>query len=224
MVPFLHRAAPRTIEENPLWLVVLCDMMTNLMLFFLVMYAFTRQPEESRRKFVEGLNSTLEESRRDEGKVEALVQQFQEKEASSALRELFRKAGLSDLTEVELSEKQIRVRLASPVLFASGGVDLSSRAKGVLDPVGKLLATLPNEVVVEGYTDNLPIMGGAYRSNWELSVARATSVVRHLLRRFPISEKRFVVAGYGEFKPVDSNTTSSGRGRNRRIEIVILRK
>lgn len=224
MVPFLHRLTPQTMEENPLWLVVLCDMMTNLMLFFIVMYAFTRQPEEARKKFVEGLQSTLEESRQKEEKAQELIQKFQEKEAAGALKELFKKAGLQEMAEVELTERQIKVTFSAPILFRSGEAELSQKAKEALAPVGKLLSTLPNAAVVEGHTDAIPVVSGPYRTNWELSVARAHSVLDHLSKAHSVPEARFVVAGYGEYRPVDSNLTRVGRARNRRIEVVIQRQ
>lgn len=221
MLPFAHRIASETVENNPLWLVVLCDIMTNLMLFFLVLYAFTRQPDQFRLKFVEGMLTPLDKKEERAGDI---VQRFQENEASRALPQLLRQAGLQGAAEVELREGQIRVRLPSPVLFRSGEADLSPQAKKALQPIGRMLAGMPNSLVVEGHTDDVRISAGPHRTNWELSVARAYAVLEHLSQAFGIPEERFIVAGYGEFKPLGSNTTPSGRARNRRIEIIIMRR
>lgn len=223
MLPFLHRAATETMDQNPLWLVVLCDIMTNLMLFFLILYAFTRQPEENRRKFVEGLTSTLDTARMKEQRAEKIVQNFKEDEASRALQAAFRDPTLKESTEVQVTEKQIRVRLDAPVLFESGQATLSPRAQKVLRPVGRLLAGLKDRAVIEGHTDNIPISRSPYRTNWELSIARAYAVVGYFSQTLRIPENRFVIAGYGEYRPVGDNRTLGGRAKNRRIEIVFMR-
>jgi chemotaxis protein MotB len=90
--------------------------------------------------------------------------------------------------------------------------------------VSKVLAAVPNKVIIEGHTDNQPLAGGKYPSNWELSVARAYSVIEYFSKEKGISPERFIAAGYGEYRPVASNETLEGRAQNRRIEIVLLRK
>lgn len=109
-------------------------------------------------------------------------------------------------------------------MFRSGEAFLSPQAKGALQPIGRMLAGMPNALVVEGHTDDVRITAGPHRTNWELSVARAYAVLEHLSKTFDIPEERFIVAGYGEFKPLESNAAPSGRARNRRIEIIIMRR
>jgi chemotaxis protein MotB len=79
-------------------------------------------------------------------------------------------------------------------------------------------------IIVEGHTDNIPIRGKKYESNWELSAIRAENVVRYLVHKEGFPPELFAVAGYGEFRPVADNNTESGRKKNRRIELVILPK
>jgi chemotaxis protein MotB len=93
----------------------------------------------------------------------------------------------------------------------------------VLDTLAVLLAKYPNEVRVEGHTDNVPIhAGGRFDSNWELSATRATSVVRYLIENHRMSPYQLSAAGYGEYRPEMSNETSEGQARNRRVDFVIL--
>ncbi|MCX7910505.1 MAG: OmpA family protein, partial [Endomicrobia bacterium] len=110
-----------------------------------------------------------------------------------------------------------------PVLFDIGKAELKDTALSVLSEVAESLKPVSNEIVVEGHTDNLPIYGGRYRSNWELSAARAFSVRDYLIKQ-GIDERRISCVGYGEYRPVAPNDTEENRAKNRRIEIKIIKK
>lgn len=217
----LHRLTPISAsqEENPLWLVVLCDMMTNLMLFFLIMYGFTRQPEEARKKMMNDMANQFREQPQTaiEKKAEEVIQKVQEEDVGKILEQ-------KKFAQVETTEERIRITLTNPVLFLSGEAALSAQAQKEIRELSLLLNALPNKILVEGHTDNQPIRLKKYASNWELSVARAASVVEFLARDCGVPLERFVLAGYGEHRPVSSNETTEGRMKNRRIEINILRK
>ncbi|MBI5242724.1 MAG: flagellar motor protein MotB [Elusimicrobia bacterium] len=221
MVPFLHRMAPSTLEENPLWLVVLCDMMTNLMLFFLMLYAYTRYavanlPEAAPRYDTGGI---IEPKARPG---EAGVLEFQDvPERAERLRQRLRQAGLEARFEIEVTEREIRVRLRESLLFETGQAALAQAAEKTLGPLARVLGEMPNDVVIEGHTDPIPIVGGPYRTNWELSVARSYSVIAALVLK-GVPARRLVASGYGELHPAADNSTVDGRGLNRRVEIVIL--
>jgi chemotaxis protein MotB len=147
-----------------------------------------------------------------------------EEDAASKVSALMEKHGLEKYTSVEITEKQIKITLTVPVLFKPGDADLTGDAMTALAGVSKVLAAVPNKVIIEGHTDNQPLAGGKYPSNWELSVARAYSVIEYFSKEKGISPERFIAAGYGEYRPVASNETLEGRAQNRRIEIVLLRK
>lgn len=223
MVPFLHRASPRTMKENPLWLVVLCDMMTNLMLFFLVMYALVLQEPAVREAWTRTFDAKdlVEDPRKR--RAEALLREFQEKEAATALKELLRRSKLEDAARVTETEEGIRVRLRQKLLFAVGEARLSEASSRTLALLARVLREMDNQVVVEGHADDVPIAGGSYRTNWELSVARAYSVIERLTRD-GVAPGRLIASGYGERRPAASNKTPAGRELNRRVEIVILKE
>ncbi|MDA8132282.1 MAG: OmpA family protein [Elusimicrobia bacterium] len=128
------------------------------------------------------------------------------------------------MAEVQITAKQIKINIAEPVLFASGSADLGPRAADVLGPVSAVLNKLPNDVIVEGHTDSVPIKSGKFATNWELSAARANAVVGLLASKYSVPQDRLIAAAYGEYRPVADNDTSEGRARNRRIEIVVPRK
>jgi chemotaxis protein MotB len=92
----------------------------------------------------------------------------------------------------------------------------------MLDLLAERLKPLPNEIRVEGHTDDIPIQTALYPSNWELSSARATTVARYFVEHGGIIPSRMIAAGYGQFRPVVSNAEREGRARNRRVDIVVL--
>ena len=221
MIPFLHRLSPNTMEENPLWLVVLCDMMTNLMLFFLVMYVLTQQGPAAQREILRTFDvKELVEDPRSR-KAGDVLKEFSEQDTAPALSAMLQRAGIGSDAEIEATEASIRVRLLNKVLFGSAEYKLAPGAQRTMALLARVLREIPNEVVVEGHTDDVPVVAGPYRSNWELSVARSYSVIERLVRE-GVPPRRLVAAGYGEYHPVAPNDAAS-RGRNRRVEIVILR-
>jgi chemotaxis protein MotB len=114
------------------------------------------------------------------------------------------------------------ISLAGNLLFDSGKSDLKPRGMTLLDTLAERLRTMPNEIRVEGHTDNIPIATALYPSNWELSSARATTVGRYFAEHSDIAPIRLSAAGYGEFRPVALNDTREGRARNRRVDLVVM--
>jgi chemotaxis protein MotB len=115
----------------------------------------------------------------------------------------------------------VEVEIRTDLLFASGFAKLSPSAIGVLQRMAESVKPFPNPIRVEGHTDNLPIRNSLYQSNWELSAARAATVV-HLFTDRGIDPKRLSVIGLGEYRPLQPNTTPTGRSANRRVVLVIL--
>jgi chemotaxis protein MotB len=127
--------------------------------------------------------------------------------------------------KVEMQDKGLVITFVSEVLFDSGKAKLRKDSYEKLDKVAGVLNTTVADlnVGVEGHTDNKPIKRSGWKSNWELSTARALSVL-HYLSDKSVAEPRLAAIGYGEYKPVDTNDTKEGRQKNRRVEIVILPK
>ncbi len=220
---FIERYSKRA-EENPLWLVVLSDIMTNLMLFFLILYVFNIQPEsEAKAIFMSGFDKNKAQEQKEK-KAEEVVQKFTEADVARKLAEELYKAGMKDMAEVQITDKQIKINIAAPVLFASGKAKLGASSSEVLGPVAYVLNKLPNDIIVEGHTDSVPVKSGDYASNWELSAARANAVVDLLAAKYAVPQERMIAAAYGENRPVASNDTARGRALNRRIEIIVSRK
>lgn len=138
-------------------------------------------------------------------------------ELETALQDLV----AADLVAVRRHEFWLEVEVRSDILFASGVATLSDKAVPALDALATTLVKYPNPVRVEGHTDNRPINNRYYPSNWELSAARAASVV-HRFANAGVHPDRLSVIGFGEYRPAQPNDTAAGRGANRRVVIVIL--
>ncbi|MBI9040438.1 OmpA family protein [Lutibacter sp.] len=127
--------------------------------------------------------------------------------------------------EVSVEKTVVYINIADKLLFKSGSATISNEAKRVLGKVAEVIAAQPGlEVMVEGYTDNKPISTAGIQDNWDLSVKRATSVIRVLQDDFKIAPDRLVAAGRSEYKPLATNDTVEGRAKNRRTRIVLMPK
>lgn len=126
--------------------------------------------------------------------------------------------------KAEVTERGLVIKLVGNVVFESSTATIKKNSYKILEEVGNMIKTkFPNHLIrVEGHTDNLPMSSSLYPSNWELSSARASSIVRHMIT-FGISKDRFSALGYADSRPIASNLLESGRKENRRVEIVILR-
>lgn len=128
---------------------------------------------------------------------------------------------MSDQVTVTREGLWLEVNIRSDVLFASGSAALSTPAREAIDQLATVLRELPNELRVEGHTDNQPIASALFPSNWELSGARAASVIR-LLEGRGVDPRRMAAIGFGDKRPVADNATPAGRSTNRRVMLVIL--
>jgi chemotaxis protein MotB len=135
-------------------------------------------------------------------------------------------AGIQDEDiQIDVEKTVVYISIADKLLFKSGSATVSDRAKEVLGKVATVVNGRPEmEVQVEGYTDNVPINTNCMKDNWDLSVARATSVVRILQGDFAVAPGRLIAAGRSEYVPLETNDTAEGRSTNRRTRIVILPK
>jgi len=127
---------------------------------------------------------------------------------------------------LEMAERGLVISFVAEVLFDSGKATVRKEAYSALDKVAKVVRekVSDREIGVEGHTDNEPIKHSGWKSNWELSTARATSVLHYLAEEGRLNPKMLSAIGYGEYRPIASNDTTEGRQKNRRVEIVIMPK
>jgi len=161
--------------------------------------------------------AALQEAMLAEQLEEEMKQQAQE--LQEALEEEIDKGMIS----VEQEEGKIIVRVQEKGSFPSGSAKLEEGFTEVMDRITSVLKDKPGDILVSGHTDNIPIKTGRFRSNWELSAARAVTVLHAMLRNKDIDPNRVQVQGYAETRPMATNDTAEGRTQNRRVELVIVR-
>jgi chemotaxis protein MotB len=153
------------------------------------------------------------------GRIQELIQETRE-DATDLANELKDQIARGEV-EVETQGRKIIVRIREKGSFPSGSAQLAVEYLGVLQKVRDILSGKHGQIQVHGHTDNVPIATARFRSNWELSSARAVSVAHELLREGKLNPARFTVAGYSDTRPLVSNDNTEDRARNRRVEIVI---
>lgn len=132
------------------------------------------------------------------------------------------KVNIPDLMFFELTERGLVIRLHAGYFFAPGSADLKPEVYPILDKVAKRLKAGKSHIRIEGHTDSIPISSAVFPSNWELSAARASNIVKYLVEKIEFSPQRLSAAAYGDSRPIASNETEAGRAKNRRIDILVM--
>jgi chemotaxis protein MotB len=153
---------------------------------------------------------------------EKLAQNIQKKMAARMGNNgSYGQASLKDLKFI-IDKRGLVLRFSERFFFDSGDSSIRPEVVPLLTILAQSLEALPNHIRIEGHTDSVPIRTAKFPSNWELSTARATSIVHHFLTHHRFVPNRLSAAGYGEFRPIAKNQTADGRSQNRRVDIVIL--
>ncbi len=152
----------------------------------------------------------------------ASLKEFQE--IKVAIEQNLNKYGAQHKLNVDINKRGLVVSLKEAGFFDSGDATVKPESLPLLAMVARSLASYSNPIRIEGNTDNVPISSGRFRSNWELSTARATNIVHYLVENYHFRPDKISAVGYGEFRPTADNSTETGRTRNRRVDIVLLAK
>ncbi|SHF03822.1 chemotaxis protein MotB [Caldanaerobius fijiensis DSM 17918] len=226
-------------EKNNLerWLLTYSDLITLLMTFFIVMYSLSNI---NLNKFVQlanslGLslgsnyvigdkssslpinNNIVTKNTKTQPKSDIGENSIEEK-----LQSYIKSNHLDSYITLYSDERGVVISLQEPLLFNLGSADVLPQSRKIIDNISKVLKTIPNYIRVEGYTDDIPINNEKYKSNWELSAARATNVIQVLVED-GINPERLIAVGYGQYKPIVPNTSEENRRKNRRVDIVIMK-
>ena len=121
------------------------------------------------------------------------------------------------------NDRGITLHITDEILFPSGKAELSEDSKDVLGNLADILKKIPNDIRVEGHTDNIPIQSDLYPSNWHLSVARALNTAYFLINDKGLNPDKVSIVGYSEYQPIAPNESKIGRSKNRRVDIVIIK-
>jgi len=212
----------------PFWMVTFSDMSTLLLTFFVLIVSMSTIEVEKFKEalsYFTGYTGVLSQvSPIPKKNIKIPKSKLRSKEQAKRYEQVLKyikEKGLEDKVQLNLTEEGLHAIITDSVMFRSGEAELIPSAKIILEMISGIIAEDVQSVVVEGHTDNRPIHTSKFPSNWELSAARASSVVRFLLQlSHALPPERYVAAGFGEFHPIDTNETPEGRARNRRVEIL----
>jgi chemotaxis protein MotB len=142
---------------------------------------------------------------------------------SDLVNEKFAQLINDQMIKVSSNELWLQIELNDSILFSSGGVETSPQAQVIFTEIASILKNYENPIQIEGFTDNVPIRNSRYPTNWELSSARATEIVKFLAAQ-GVAPERLAAVGYGEFQPLASNATEVGRAQNRRVAVMVAKR
>lgn len=207
-------------EEDMAWLITYLDMMTLLLTLFVVMLAYsTFQPDKFSR-LKESLSEEISKESKPAPKKPDDARPDPVEQLAQRLAQQLGQAGLSDAVKMDVEDRRLTLQMQEKILFASGHAELNEQGIKVLARLAPMFMAPGQMISVEGHTDNVPISTGAFPSNWELSVSRASRVVRYLAER-GVPANRLRAIGYGETRPLVDNSDEQARTANRRVSIVI---
>jgi chemotaxis protein MotB len=224
-------------ENHERWAIPYGDLVTLLLAFFVVMYSISQVSEGKYKILSDSLNAAfrgtpttvlpIQVGEKAATTIASPIVQLPNELKSMALRQLAEQAEkamapliVQGLVDVVRGNGRLSIAIRSDILFASGSSVLSVDAQPVIQLLGQVLSNFPVDIRVEGHTDNVPVASTQFPSNWELSAARAISVV-HLLVADGIAPGRLSAVGYGEFRPALPNATPDGRNANRRVVLSV---
>lgn len=231
----------KSVKKNDDWMATYGDMVTLLLCFFVLLFSISTVDIEKFRLVAMSLQDALsgvldsgrtyvpeeplDEDALTEMELENYLREMEQLQSTyEELRQFFREQGLEDAVLLIYEERGLLIRFSDKVLFDSARAELHADAVAILAKIAVALEQLPNDVIIEGHTDNRPLIDtSVFASNWELSTARAINVARYLMEEKGIIPERLGIAGYAKYRPIASNQTTEGRQQNRRVDVVIKR-
>lgn len=228
------------------WLLTYADLITLLMVFFVLMYSISTVNAEKMEAVAQSLSQVLKGSAMEimdfsgpaiiegqsgatPGTEELLASAVKMAAAQERLEQYLETLeaidpDISKNIVIMQQERGLVISLKDTLLFPKGSAELTPRARQIISGVGQSLSELPNYYRVEGHTDNLPIHTAQFPSNWELSALRANNVARLLISENAVDPEKISITGYGEYRPLVANTNEINRSINRRVDIVVLKQ
>lgn len=213
------------------WLLTYSDLITLLMIFFVIMFSMSSVDQSKYEQVINSLQGVFGGSIKSGSIVPIIIDgnNNNNKENNDELSDLKDKIDKyleeNDLDKVIATteyKKGLVISIKDNILFDSGKTTLKSNVIDNLNQIGKLLKGFDAYVRVEGHTDNIPISNSSFKSNWELSVSRATQVLHFLVDNKYVPNNKISAVGYGQFRPIANNSTPNGRDKNRRVDILIV--
>ena len=201
------------------WMVAYLDLMTLLLALFIIMGAIShskagikiQSPTSPQKKATEGTPNSDNATIKRQGQKEGM---------EKSLQRILGSNSLGGVMDYKLSPGQVRLQMHANMLFKAADTELTPQAMKTLKNIAVVLKNYRGNIEVAGHTDNTPLRHSRFKSNWELSSARASAVVEALIR-LGITQNRLHATGYADTRPIASNATAAGRAKNRRVEFIV---
>ena len=235
MIHYGQGVAEEAEEGSPAWIVTFGDLMSLLLCFFVLLLSFSEMDRNKYRIVSGSMKNAFGIQRKkpifespkgqkmiakefDQAivlvKVQDVINPIQQ-ELEDEFQE-FKKS-----VEIEVDENEVTIRMMGEATFDTGQAKLRKEFVPLLLKIGEVLAKTKGEIIIAGHTDNVPLIGGQFKSNLGLSMARAGTVAEYLLKSTSIDPKKVSTMGFGEYRPLATNDTAEGRRKNRRVEIIV---
>lgn len=212
--------------EKDRYLITYSDLITLLLGLFIILYAISKIDVDKYQKMITAMGDVFG----DHGKVVSMksasvgAAPADGSHLKSELNQLIDKYHYNKSIRLEENERGVTIHILDDILFPSGSAELANYSVTVLNGLAEILKELPNDIRVEGHTDNVPINTAVFPSNWHLSVSRALNTAYYLINKEGLNPEKVSIVGYSEYKPISTNDTQEGRASNRRVDIVIIKK
>lgn len=211
--------------EKDRYLITYADLITLLLGLFILLYTASNLDVQKYEKMVNAIGNVF-------GGEHKTIKIFPEKELpvttpltslKSEVNNLIEKNNYSSSIKLEENSRGVTIHILEDIVFPSGSAELKKSSKIVLQQLAAIIRRLPNDIRIEGHTDNVPINTPQFPSNWHLSVSRALNTAYYLMTEQGLDPEKLSIVGYSEYKPLESNQTSDGKAANRRVDIVIIK-
>lgn len=218
-------------EGAPAWMATFADLATLLMTFFVLLLSFASMDVVKFRQMAGSVKDAFGTQVENPGAYEErsdkmVTVQLSEEEnrtidmmqMGERIRKTVEEQDLEDKTEVSINKDGVTLTVDGTFMFDGGSAKLKPEFESFLGEIAKIIEEHDYPLAIEGHSDNIPIKSPLYPSNWELSSARATAVLRHLIEKYKVPAKRLMAVGYSDTRPLVANDTPENRAKNRRVE------
>jgi len=215
-------------DNDERWLLTYADLITLLLGLFVILYAMSKIDAGKYAEIVNAMEGVFGSSKGLMGGSAGIVEppvnalQRERERIADEIRTALHLDGSHQMISISENERGITVHIMEEMLFPSGSADIKNTSLVTLDSLATVLRLLPNDIRVEGHTDDVPIKNPTCPSNWHLSVARAVNVGYYLIERHGLMPSKVSVVGYAEYRPLVPNDSPEHRAQNRRVDIVIV--
>jgi chemotaxis protein MotB len=215
-----------THKEHPSqdrWLLTYADLITLLLGLFVILYAMSNIDKKKYSQWVAAFGGEFGSGKVEMGNGSPLINELAEQfRVEKLLKQALEIDGNNSALSTSIDERGVTIHIQEELLFPSGESKLKGSSFRMLDSLSSALRKIPNDIRIEGHTDNIPIATEEFPSNWHLSVSRAMNTGYYLIEHHKFNQEKLSVVGYGESKPIAANTTEKSRSLNRRVDIVVL--